>query len=61
MSEIGMPRAGGKNEKIVIKLGAIGHFHFLCIDIDRTKFSEYYLDVFTFAQNTTYWCRDIGW
>jgi len=44
-----------------IKLGTVGHFHFLCIDIDGTKFGEYHLHVFTFAQNSTYRRRDVGW
>ena len=56
-----MPCASGKNEKIVIKLSAVRHFHFFCIDIDGMKFGEYHLQVFTFAQDSTYRCRDVGW
>ena len=60
MSEIGVPRASGKDQEIITDF-RIGRFYFFSIDIHRLHLGKDYLHVLPFAQHSTHGRCNVRW
>ena len=60
MSEIGMPRASGKDQEVITDF-RIGRSYFFGIDIHRFDLGKNYVHILGFAQYGAHWRSNVGW